>query len=143
MDTTYRNLGYFFMLLIPLTFFAFYRTYINQFPNFNEKVTMMIHLHAVIAGLWIFIIISQPLFIRQKNLKAHRMVGKASYIIFPLLIVSFLPQIIRIIESGNYKFLIFPVGDGVLLIAFYSLAIYYKRKLYKHMRYIIAGALVF
>lgn len=131
------------MLMIPLTFFGFYKTYLIQFPHFDKKINYYVHLHALIAVLWIMIIIAQPLLIRARNFKAHRLVGRISYIVFPLLVLSFIPQLFKIIEAGKLRFLFFPVGDAVLLIVFYSLAMYFRKKVYKHMRYVIAGALVF
>ena len=143
MEKAYKNLGYFFLLLIPLTFLGFYKTYFIQFPSFEENITSFIHLHAIIASIWILLLIVQPLFILSRNNKLHRKIGKLSYIVFPILILSFVPQMIRIINSDAPQFLFFPLADSVLLILFYSLAIYHRRKVSKHMRYIIGSATVF
>ena len=86
MDKSYKYLGYFFLLLIPLTIAGFYKTYIVQFPNFKANVTPLIHIHAFIASVWIGILIVQPFLILNKKFALHRKVGKISYIVFPLLI---------------------------------------------------------
>ncbi len=143
MDKSYKYLGYFFILLVPLTLAAFYKTYIVQFPNFKENITFYIHLHAIIASVWIGILIVQPFLIVNKKFALHRKVGKLSYIVFPLLIFSFVPQIIRIAHSDNPKYLFFSLADCSLLIIFYTLAIYYKKLSSRHMRYMIATTLVF
>ena len=143
MDKSYRYLGYFFLLLIPLTFLGFYKTYIVQFPNFTKNITSFIHIHAFIATVWIAILIVQPFLIINKKYALHRKVGKLSYIVFPLLILSFIPQIIRTANSDNPKNLFFSLADSVLLIVFYSLAVYYKKISSRHMRYMIATTLVF
>jgi hypothetical protein len=88
-------------------------------------------------------LIVQPFLIFNKKFALHRTVGKLSYIVFPLLILSFTPQIIKILNSDNPRFVFFPGADTVLLILFYSLAIYNKKKSPVHMRYMIATALVF
>ena len=88
MGKTYKYLGYFLLLLIPLTFAGFYKTYIGQFPDFEEKIDSFIHFHALIASLWILILIIQPFLILNKKYAAHRTIGKLSYILFPLLILS-------------------------------------------------------
>ena len=142
MDRTYRYLGYFLLLLIPLTFAGFYKTYFEPFPNFGKNIDIYIHIHAVIASLWIAILIVQPFLIVNKKIALHRSVGKLSYVVFPLLIISFIPRIIKTINSGDIQFLFFPLADGFLLVTFYVLAIYYKKKTTKHMRYMIASALV-
>lgn len=143
MDKSYKYLGYFFLLLIPLTIAGFYKTYIVQFPNFKENITPFIHIHAFIASVWIGILIAQPFLIVNKKIALHRLVGKVSYIVFPLLILSFVPQIIKTANSDNPKNLFFSLADSFLLILFYSLAVYYKKIRSRHMRYMIATTLVF
>jgi hypothetical protein len=143
MDKSYRYLGYVLLLLIPLTFIGFYRTYIVQFPNFEDHITIYAHLHALIASLWILMLILQPLLILKKKYSLHRAIGKLSFVVFPLLILSFIPQIIKIYNSDNIKNLFFPFADSVLLILFYSFAIYNRKTSSKHMRYMIAIAFVF
>ena len=142
MDRTYKYLGYFLLLLIPLTFAGFYKTYFEPFPNFGKNIDVYIHIHTVIASLWIAILIVQPFLIVNKKIALHRSIGKLSYVVFPLLIISFIPRIIKTINSGDIQFLFFPLADGFLLVTFYVLAIYYKKKIAKHMRYMIASALV-
>jgi TM2 domain-containing membrane protein YozV len=143
MDKSYKYLGYFFLLLIPLTIAGFHKTYIAQFPNFKDNITYFIHIHAFIATVWIGILIVQPILIVNKKFSLHRKIGKASYIVFPLLILSFIPQIIRTANSANPKNLFFSLADCSLLIIFYSLAVYYKKTSSRHMRYMIATTLVF
>ncbi len=142
MDKTYKYVGYFFLLLVPLIFAGFYKSYFQPFPNFGENINGYVHLHAFIASVWVLILIVQPFLIFNKKNSLHRTVGKLSYIVFPLLILSFIPQIIKIIRTENIANLFFPFGDGALLIAFYSLAIYNRQIRSKHMRYMIASALV-
>ena len=142
MDKTYKYLGYFLLLLIPLIFAGFYKTYFQPFPNFKKDIDFYIHIHAAIAALWVAILIAQPFLIINEKKALHRKIGKLTYFIFPLLILSFIPQIIKTYNAGAFAFLFFPIADGLLLILFYSLAIYYKKKTARHMRYMIASALV-
>lgn len=130
------------ILLIPLTFLAFFKTYFNQFPAFEENITSYIHLHAAIASIWILMLIVQPILIRNRKNHLHKKIGKISYIVFPLLILSFIPQMIRIINSDNPKVLFFPLADSILLTLCYSLAIYHRKNVSKHMRYMIGTAIV-
>tara|TARA_R110002050_G_scaffold3935_3_gene20182 strand:+ start:51443 stop:52075 length:633 start_codon:yes stop_codon:yes gene_type:complete len=143
MEKAYKNLGYFFLLLIPLTFLGFYKTYFVQFPDFEENLTTFIHLHAIIASIWILLLVVQPLLIIYRKNQLHRKIGKLSYIVFPILISSFVPQMIRIINSDAPQILFFPMADSVLLILFYSLAMYNRGTVSKHMRYILGTATVF
>jgi uncharacterized membrane protein YozB (DUF420 family) len=143
MEKKYKYLGYFFLLLIPLIFAGFYKSYFEPFPNFNKNINVFIQLHAYIASIWILMLIVQPFLIFKKKYSVHRTIGKLSYIVFPLLVLSFIPQIIKIINTEDIANLFFPIGDGTLLIVFYSLAIYNRKKSSKHMRYMIAASIVF
>jgi hypothetical protein len=142
MEKSYQKLGYFLILLIPLTLVAFYKTYIGQFPNFEDKIDAFIHIHAFISVVWLFILIVQPFLIYKKKFLLHRKIGKLSYVVFPLLLLSFIPQIIKTARYGNINNLFFPLADSGLLITFYALAIYYRKESAKHMRYMIALSLV-
>jgi len=143
MEKSYKYLPYFLILLVPITIAAFYKTYIVQFPHFSERNGAFIHIHAAISILWITMMIAQPFLIRSKNLKLHRTLGKLSYFIFPLLILSFIPQIVRTILHDNPRSVFFPIADSVLMVAFYLLGIYHRKNSSKHMRYMIAVAFVF
>lgn len=151
MEKTYKNTGYFMLLLIPLAFTGFYITYFSHFADFNEaftavtngKITIFHHLHATSATLWILLLIIQPLLIRFEKFKIHKTIGKISYFIFPMLIISFIPLILNILSSshpiGSYN----PVANSLFLILFYSLAVYNRKNTPKHMRYMIGTATVF
>ena len=143
MEKNYRNLGYFLLLLIPLTFAGFYKTYFVQFPDFEDNIDLYVHLHAFIASIWILMLIAQPILIKNRKFKLHRTIGRLSYIVFPLLILSFIPRMIKIVQSGNSHNIFFPLADCILLILFYTLAIYNRKNSTKHMRYMIGLALVF
>ncbi len=143
MEKKYRLLGYFLLTLIPLTLLGFYETYFGLAPEFNEQTDFYIHFHAFIATIWILLLIIQPFLIQYRNPSFHRKLGKASYVIFPLLVVSFIPQVVKNLHAGNSLGLFFPVRDTVLLLIFYGLAIYHRRDSSLHMRYMIASALVF
>ena len=142
MEKAYKNLGYFLILLIPFTFLGFYTTYFNQFPTFLET-SAYIHIHAAIASIWVLLLISQPLLIRKKKYKLHKQLGKISYLVFPLLILSFIPGMIRIFNSDSPTILFFPLSDIIMLIIFYFLAIYHRKNTSKHMRYMIGVVIVF
>lgn len=141
MERAYRNIGFIFLLFIPLTFFGFYKTYFVLTPEFKGSVDTYTHLHAFIASLWIVLLIVQPLLIRSKNFSLHRAFGKISYFVFFALILSFIPQMIK--EYGKGLYPLNASFDIVLLMLFYSLAIKNKKHVAIHMRYMIAVALIF
>lgn len=141
MEKEYRNIGFIFLLFIPLTFLGFYKTYFVLSPEFAGTVDSYTHIHAFVASIWITLLITQPLLIRFKNFKLHRFFGEISYFVFFALILSFIPQMIK--EYGKNLFPLNASFDIALLILFYALAIKYKNNVAIHMRYMIAIALIF
>ena len=141
MEKEYRNIGFIFLLFIPLTFLGFYKSYFVLAPEFEGTVDGYTHLHAVIASLWISLLIAQPLLIRANNYRLHRSLGKLSYLVFAALILSFIPQMIK--EYGKGLFPLNASFDIALLLLFYSQAIKYKNEVAIHMRYMIAIAMIF
>lgn len=142
MERSYRYLGYFLLLLLPLIALAFHQSYGSKFPNFEPGFDPFIHVHAILATLWVAMLISQPFLIANGKIEWHRKIGKLSYGLFPLLILSFVPSWIKTIELGVYENLFFSVADCVLLLLFYTLAIIHRHTPARHMRYMIAAALV-
>lgn len=141
MERQYRNIGFIFLLFIPLTFFGFYKTYFVLAPEYAATIDVFTHIHAFTASLWITLLIAQPLLIRNKNYKLHRTFGHISYFVFAALILSFIPQMIK--EYGRGSFPLNASFDIVLLILFYTMAIANKKKVAIHMRYMIAITLIF
>ena len=157
----YSNLGYLFLFLIVFVFAGFYTSY---FSRLFEPTANIIHIHFVLMALWIMMLIAQPFLIKNKKLSWHRILGKVSYLIVPLvLITSWLltrNEYYRKIENLQNK-----VIDGVQnlshleilkaasldpiafiaviwFITFYSLAIIYRKQSNKHARYMLATALI-
>lgn len=141
MEKEYRNIGFIFLLFIPLTFLGFYKSYFILSPEFEGSLDIYTHIHALVASIWIALLIAQPLLIRSKNFSLHRAFGKISYVVFFALILSFIPQMIK--EYGKGLFPLNASFDIGLLILFYFLAIRHKKDVAIHMRYMIAIALIF
>ena len=93
---------------------------------------------------WILMLIAQPVFIRTKNFRLHRIVGKASYFIFPLLLVSFF-LVARVAYLRNFKTQgetealaamgFSGIPDMFYISILYGLGIYYKKKTSFHLRF--------
>jgi len=151
MEKAYKNAGYFMLLLVLLTVIGFYKTYFSQFPDFIESftaitrgsITIFHHLHAALSSLWILFLIVQPLLIRSGKFKIHRAIGKISYVIFPLLVLSFVPLISSILESDHPGRAYGTISNSILLVLFYSLAVYNRKRTPNHMRYMIGTAFAF
>ncbi len=142
MESSYKKTGFFFLLILPLVAIGFYPSYFGLFPEFNQKIDFLVHIHFLISALWVAVLITQPFLILNKQYRWHKLLGRFTYVIFPIWILSFIPMIYNAIQKGNNQNLVFPIGTMSLLIILYILAIKHRRTTAKHMRYFIASVVV-
>jgi len=139
------------LFLIPVVFAGFYTTYFSHISDFNESftavtgggVTIFHHIHAALATFWILLLVIQPLLIRYKRFKIHKTIGKITYFIFPLLIISLIILILNILKSGHPIRAYGTFSNTIMLFLFYSLAVYNKKNTPIHMRYMIGTSFSF
>lgn len=138
-----NRLIYYFIFLLLISIAGFYKTYLVKFPNF-DGFTWAHHFHGAIMLTWIGMLIAQPIFIRNKKMEWHRMVGKASYFIFPLLLLSFflvaragyMRNIKTISETDALAAIGFSgIPDMFYISILYGFGIYYKKKTSYHLRF--------
>ena len=84
-DLYKRGIAYWYLLLIPLIAWGFYQSY---FSVLFQPRANIIHLHFAFMMIWAGILITQPLLIRYKKLPIHRAIGKVSYVVMPLLLIT-------------------------------------------------------
>ncbi|MBP6687907.1 MAG: hypothetical protein KA160_08620 [Lacibacter sp.] len=137
------------ILMFIIVHLGFGATYIKHFPEFNG-FKWVHHIHGALMGAWVLLLIVQPLFIHYKKFALHRLLGKLSYVLAPLMIVSML-----FVAKHNYEKSI-PAKSAVDVMAvqsitwmqivlftlFYSLAVYFRKNTYFHMRFMIGTAIV-
>jgi len=152
MEKEYRDLGYSFLILLAIVIAGFFKTYFGLIPQFNVSTTTAVHFHAFIMTLWAVLLIIQPLLIRSGRTDIHRIIGRSSYVIAPLVVYSiylmadkqFHEDVARQFSSAhNWRHLYTPFIKGTLFSVFYILAITNKRRTPFHMRYMICTGLVF
>ncbi len=80
----FPGISWFLLLLIPVTFFGFYPSYFSKLFTTGT----IFHIHAFFMLLWIAMAIIQPFLILRKNTKLHRLIGKASYFIMPVVFIT-------------------------------------------------------
>src|SRR4051794_32708334 len=86
----YKNVGYFFLILFAFVIIGFFKTYFGLFPYFDDHTTILVHFHATVLTLWVILLIVQSLLIGYKKFAIHRLLGKLTYILVPLIIFSFI-----------------------------------------------------
>ena len=131
---------------------GFFKTYFGLIPHFNSSVTAMMHFHAVVMSLYVILLIVQPILISYKKFKTHHLLGKFSYVLVPVIVLSFFAMIYKqyndkilhkITNAEFVEFTFLNIGKLSLFEGCYLLAMIHKRNTPFHMRYIIASALVF
>ncbi|RDC66239.1 hypothetical protein [Adhaeribacter pallidiroseus] len=148
MERAYNYIHIFFMSIFFVVVWGFWKTYIVSFPTF-QGFGYTHHMHGLLMMLWIFMLIVQPLLIRSGKLSLHRAVGKASYFVVPLLLLS-----IFMVGKISYNKMIAVSPQQAIaslaqiipaLLAFavlYGLAIWNKKKSRIHMRYMLGTSLL-
>jgi hypothetical protein len=138
------------LAILIVLIWGFYRTYISFFPSFEGFIFVQ-HFHGAIMLLWMICLITQPLLIAQKKHHIHRMVGKFSYVLAPVLMISiFLVSRLTYHKALSASVPLLDAVAGislsipslVIFAILYGLAIANTRRTYNHMRYMIGTALL-
>lgn len=152
MERAYRGVG-FVLLALPLVMVAgFWVPYFSGFPHFGKDVTPAVHAHALVQFTWVALAVAQPLAIGAGAYRTHRVLGRLSYFLAPLIVLFASAMILK--EFGEHRaegmsaaaafraeylsYTVLPV-----LAAFYFLAIRRIRQgdAGGHMRYMICIAI--
>ncbi len=144
----YRNVSYLFALILVFVVLGFFRTYFGLFPGFHGLPTIA-HFHALGFLLWIAMLIVQPLLIRYDQRALHRALGKFSYFLVPYIVLTVYGMARQSYHIKGDAWLTAPVPPSLYFailgisnfVAFYILAMVYKRNTAYHMRYIIVSSL--
>lgn len=137
-----------FAVISCISIMGFYASYLSYFPDFN-KFPLDVHLHFTGFTLWFALLIIQPVLIKKENYTLHRRIGKAGYILIPILVISILVMVFRqaqvlLPKNEEIGLLTAFVGvlDAISLLAYYSIAMFNKKHVRWHIAFIIACSLV-
>lgn len=122
-------------------------------PRYYSRLfdaSFYLHLHAITAILWFALLVAQPLLIKKRQLKLHRLLGKLSYPVATMLVISIiLLTHSRISATPEEDFARRSYGIYLQLsLAFvfavtYGLAIWYRKTRDLHARFMVATAFTF
>jgi len=149
MRQAYKNLGYFFIALFIITLAGFYKTYIGIAPQF-KGLTPFAHIHFAAFTLWFALLITQPFLIKNNKVKLHRILGKASYFLVPILVVTanemqkigFERDILLYPRPAVLSGLLLTYLDLFFFVTCYIVAMVYRKKLAVHICFIIGTSLI-
>jgi hypothetical protein len=94
---SYLPLVYMLIGLFSIVLLGFFNTYFIFFPQF-ESFRFAHHFHGFFMVLWLLMLIVQPWLISRGHFKSHRVIGRSSYVIAPLVALS----IFMIARHGYY-----------------------------------------
>ena len=134
----------YFAAFFALALVAFWPTYLSR-PAESSPYT---HLHAATAAMWMMLLVAQSWAIGARRVALHRGFGKASYALAPVLIVSILllaHDRISGIPGEAYALqtyiLWLQLSLAVLFALSYGLAIWTRRSVARHSRFMVCTAL--
>jgi hypothetical protein len=134
----------YFAAFFALALLAFWPSYISQPATFAPYT----HLHAAAASIWMILLIAQSWAIGARKVPLHRLLGKLSYFFAPLMVVSILllaHSRIQGIAADLYPLqtyiLYLQFSLGFLFALSYGLAIWNRRSVARHSRFMVCTAL--
>ena len=149
MEKAYKNVGLFIIILLAFVILGFYNSYYGLIPSF-KGVSGAMHIHGTIMLSWFLLLIVQPILIRQNKFELHKKLGKISYVLAPLVVISILlvskAQFLRNFNlqtrKENIAILTLDLPLAFTFTTFYILAMLNKNRTAYHMRYMISTALL-
>lgn len=138
-----------FAAILLMVIWGFYRTYFSLFPEFPNIKTIH-HFHGLLFLLWFALLIVQPILITTGRATLHKLLGKFSYVLVPLIVIS-----THLVAQNQYRNdlqtvsidatianQLLPFSATLAFVILYLLAMANRSVRYKHMRYIIMTSLI-
>lgn len=143
--TILRNSFAWFGVLALFAIAGFWPSYVSRIAAESE---LRVHIHGAVMFSWLLLLTTQALLIRTGHRAWHRSLGKVSYVLVPLIVLSTLSlSHFRVRESGGEPsvdllyFLYVQLALLGLFVLSWSLAIYHRRAPQLHARYMACTAL--
>lgn len=143
--TNFSRSGPYFGALFGVALVAFWPSYLSQRPAASSAYT---HFHALTATLWMLMLVAQPLAIRTVRLPLHRLLGRVSYVLAPLVLLSMVllaHSRIQNLSGEAYAIQVYilylQASLTVLFGLAYALAIYKRRIVALHARFMVGTGL--
>ncbi|MEG0916541.1 MAG: hypothetical protein RSF68_05975 [Myroides sp.] len=148
MEKKYKFLIAFFSLVTIVSLAGFYGSYWSKFPRFGEFQNL-IHIHFLAFTCLLFLIVIQPVLIMKKKFKLHRQLGRFSYLLAPILVLTIIllskEKFIREFsesESSAAMTAFIAFVDISSFSTFYLIAMFKKSNVRWHVPFIIAATLI-
>lgn len=146
MERHYTLLRILFAGLSLLSLAGFLQTYIVHLANY-ATIPLGVHFHFVIFLCWIGLLIYQPYLIQTKRTPQHKRLGKLSYGIAPLMVLSISFVVLPIIHhrfpaEAAVRQVTGAVLDAVSFSVFFILSMRNSKRMNRHVAYLLAASLI-
>lgn len=137
----YRNGAFWAIAFFLTALLAFWPSY---FSRIGDDMEIRFHTHGLAMTTWCLLLITQALLIRFKKFKVHRIIGKVSYFLFPIIIAATLNLIHHQFQGTgplaniHLATIALMVNATLVLAILYALAIYFRKQPLVHARYMIS-----
>lgn len=137
-----RHAVFYFAALLAFAIPAFWPSYLNP-PK--VEADWHVHVHGVAMFLWVALLIAQAWLIRAGRRGAHRLLGKSSYALVPVVVLSTLSLLHYRLQKGLTPDLLYFFWVVLSLAAVfalsYAMAMRHRRQPLLHARYMACTGL--
>jgi hypothetical protein len=140
----YRHAYLYFLAVMVITIVAFFPSYFNRLGQTDAAH----HLHGITASLWLLMLVVQPFLYARGLLQWHRRLGKFSFVLAPLIVLSALIMIRSMLQAREvypplipYQLAFIDFFTLLLFIYFYAQAIIHRKKIHLHSRFLVCTVL--
>lgn len=143
----YRNTIFLFAAIPLLAFLVFGAAFYLRMAGGHRGYLPLETLHAITTGLWCLLLPAQAYLIRTHRFDAHRALGRTSFVLAPLVVLSILwisHDVLRFFEISQGSLYILAIRAFLIVYfaGFYCLAISQRHRPDVHARWMICSALI-
>ncbi|MDQ2701336.1 MAG: hypothetical protein M3Y70_00660 [Pseudomonadota bacterium] len=133
------------LLLLAVAVLGFWKPYFSRLTTAQG----LAHVHTAAMLAWIGMLVAQPVLVHRRQLAWHRLLGKASYVVAPLIVVTALmlaqlrisqvpPEMLPLQRTIMYL----GVSASAMFLLMWGLGIRHRRDSVVHARYMVGTALL-
>ena len=137
----YQKSVHWLVVFFVFALLAFWGSY---FSILGKPMSSYVHFHGIFMTLWCLMLIAQAFLVRVKKYRIHTLVGKASYLIFPILILSTVLLIHSTIRKSEevgletYLSMALMMNATIILAIIYGLGMIFRKDRLTHARYMVS-----
>ena len=141
----YPYAQWYFALAVLVTWVGFSMSYFARL----RSTDVYHHIHGATVGLWIVLLIVQPILYQRGKLALHRKLGWfATIVLVPLIVLCGFKMLQMMMRSqdayppgATYMLSFFDVFGMLIFVLFFGLGIYHAKNVHNHARYMVCTVL--